>query len=71
MLSKEQKHILFEEGTESPGASPLNYEKREVIIFAQVVVLNCLNLNQNTKVEADGHLFLRHCPMYLKLKLII
>ena len=29
MLSKEQKHILFEEGTESPGASPLNYEKRE------------------------------------------
>ena len=29
MLSKEQKHILFEEGTESPGASPLNHEKRE------------------------------------------
>jgi peptide-methionine (R)-S-oxide reductase len=29
MLSKEQKHILFEEGTEPPGTSPLNYEKRE------------------------------------------
>ena len=28
-LSGEQKHILFEEGTESPGSSPLNYEKRE------------------------------------------
>ena len=29
MLSKEQKYILFEEGTEPPGTSPLNYEKRE------------------------------------------
>jgi len=29
MLSKEQKHILYEEGTETPGSSPLNYEKRE------------------------------------------
>ena len=29
MLTKEQKHILHEEGTESPGSSPLNYEKRE------------------------------------------
>ena len=28
-LTKEQKYILLEEGTESPGASPLNYEKRE------------------------------------------
>ena len=28
-LTKEQKHILLEEGTESPGSSPLNYEKRE------------------------------------------
>ena len=28
-LTAEQKHILFEEGTESPGSSSLNYEKRE------------------------------------------
>ena len=28
-LTKEQKNILFEEATESPGSSPLNYEKRE------------------------------------------
>ena len=27
-LTTEQKHILFEEGTEPPGSSPLNYEKR-------------------------------------------
>ena len=28
-LTPEQKHILHEEGTETPGSSPLNYEKRE------------------------------------------
>ena len=28
-LTPEQKHILFEEGTESPGTSQLNYEKRQ------------------------------------------
>ena len=28
-LTPEQKHILHEEGTESPGSSPLNYEKRK------------------------------------------
>ena len=29
MLTKEQKYILHEEGTEAPGSSLLNYEKRE------------------------------------------
>ena len=28
-LTLDQKHILFEEGTEPPGTSLLNYEKRE------------------------------------------
>ena len=28
-LTPEQKHILLEEGTEPPGTSALNYEKRE------------------------------------------
>jgi peptide-methionine (R)-S-oxide reductase len=28
-LTPEQKHILDEEGTEIPGSSPLNHEKRE------------------------------------------
>ena len=28
-LSDEQKKIMFEEGTERPGSSELNYEKRE------------------------------------------
>ena len=29
MLTKKQKHILYEEGTETPESSPLNYEQRE------------------------------------------
>ena len=28
-LTKEQKHILHNEGTEPAGSSPLNYEKRD------------------------------------------
>ena len=27
-LTKEQKNILFEEATEAPGSSQLNYEKK-------------------------------------------
>tara|TARA_B110000014_G_C19554375_1_gene296122 strand:+ start:112 stop:471 length:360 start_codon:yes stop_codon:yes gene_type:complete len=32
-LTEQQKHILYEEGTESPGSSPLNNEKREGSYF--------------------------------------
>ncbi len=28
-LTAEQKHILYEEGTEAPSSSPLNNEKKE------------------------------------------
>ena len=28
-LNSKQKHILLKEGTEPPGTSPLNYEKRD------------------------------------------
>ena len=28
-LTREQEKVMFEEGTELPGSSPLNYEKRE------------------------------------------
>ena len=28
-LTLEQKKVLLKEGTEKPGSSPLNYEKRE------------------------------------------
>ena len=33
MLTKEQKDILYEEGTEAAGSSSLNYEKRDGSYF--------------------------------------
>ena len=36
-LTAEQKLILFEEGTERPGSSELNYEKEKVPIIVQIV----------------------------------
>ena len=69
-LTEEQKHILLEEGTEPPGTSPLNYEKRDGDYCCEDVVLNSLNLKKNLKVEVDGRLFLNRCLMYLKRKLI-
>ena len=41
-LTPEQENILHNEGTEPPGSSPLNHEKRVVIIIVQVVEQNYL-----------------------------
>ena len=46
-------------------------KKENVIIVLQVVSLNCLNPNQNMKVDRVGHLLLRRCRMYLTQKLTI
>ena len=70
-LTSEQKHILLEEGTEPPGTSPLNYEKREGEYCCAGCGTKLFESKKNTKVEVDGHLFLRHYLMYLKLKLIL
>ena len=45
--------------------------KGKVIIFVLDAKQNFLNLKKNMKVEVDGHLFLKHYLMYLKLKLIL
>ena len=37
-LTKQQEKILFEEGTENPGSSQLNQEKREGTIIALIVI---------------------------------
>ena len=37
-LTAEQKLVFFEEGTEPPGSSELNYEKREAHIIVRIVV---------------------------------
>ena len=51
-LTKEQKNILFEEGTEPPGTSPLNYEKREGYYFC----INCGTklFDSNKKYESGS-----------------
>ena len=69
-LSKEQKNILLEEGTELPGTSPLNYEKREGDYYCAGCGTKLFESKKNMIVEVVGHPFLNHCLMYLKLKLI-
>ena len=39
-LSAEQKLVMFEDGTEPPGTSELNNEKREGVIIVPIVVSN-------------------------------
>ena len=68
-LTPEQKLILFEEGTERPGSSNLNSEKRKGSYHC-VVMLGCLILILSLKVVQDGHPFLSHYQMFLKPKLI-
>ena len=70
-LTAEQKLILFEEGTESPGSSELNNEKREGSYHCVNCGVKLLIQTQNTKVDQVGHLFLVHYQMYLKQKQII
>ena len=39
-LTQEQKLIFFEEGTEPPGTSKLNHEKREGSYYVQIAMQN-------------------------------
>ena len=48
-LTPEQKHILNEEGTEPPGSSPLNYEKRQGSYHCVGCGTKLFNLILNTK----------------------
>ena len=71
-LSDQQKKVLFEEATEAPGSSELNFEKRErVVIIVQIAKQNYLILIPSMKVVQDGPHFTSLFLMYLKLKLII
>ena len=70
-LTAEQKHILLEEGTEPPGTSPLNYEKREGEYCCAGCGTKLFESKKNMRAEVDGHLFLRRYLMCLKLKLIL
>ena len=69
-LSAEQKLILFEEGTELPGTSELNHEKREGSFHLQIVEKNYLIQKQNMRVVLVGLPFTSLYQMCLKQKQI-
>ena len=51
-LTEEQEHILFKEGTEAPGSSELNYEKR----VGSYYCINCGTklFNSDSKYESGS-----------------
>ena len=70
-LTAEQKLVMFEDGTEPPGTSELNNEKRNEVITVQTVELNYSSPKINMKVVLVGHLSFSHYQMFLKQKQII
>ena len=67
-LNSEQYYVLRGEGTEHPGSSSLNNEKRKGVYFAQVVELNYLNHQPNMKVDRVGHHFFNVFQEFLRPK---
>ena len=65
-LTKDQKNILFKEGTEPPGTSSLNKEKREGDYFCAGCDTKLFESKKNMKVDLDGHLFFNLYQMSLK-----
>ena len=70
-LTAEQKLVLFEEGTEAPGTSELNYEKEKAVITVLIVVKSYLTQLLNMKVDQDGLHFTSRYLMLLKLRQIL
>ena len=69
-LTPEQNYVLRQEGTESPGSSPLNNEKREGSYHCVGCGTKLLTRAQNMKADLVGLLFLNLYPMFLKKKQI-
>ena len=69
-LSSEQKLILFEEGTERPGSSELNFEKREGNYHCANCDVKLFESKKNMRVVLVGHHSLSHCLMYSKQRQI-
>ena len=70
-LTSEQKLILFEEGTERPGSSELNFEKREGSYHCANCDKKLFDSKKKYESVLDGHLFLSLYQMHLKPKQII
>ena len=69
-LTAEQKLVLFEDGTEAPGTSELNHEKREGSFHCANCGEKLFDSNTNMKVVQVGLHFINHYLMLLKLKQI-
>ena len=70
-LSAEQKLVMFEDGTEPPGTSELNNEKRNGIYHCANCGVKLFESEINMKVVLVGHLSFSHYQMFLKQKQII
>ena len=70
-LTAEQKLVLFEDGTEAPGTSELNHEKREGSYHCTNCGEKLFDSILNMKVDQDGLHFTSHYLMHLKLKQIL
>ena len=62
MLTKEQKNILYEEGTEAPRSSPLNYEKREGDYFCAVCRTKLFESNKKYESGSGWPSFFESMP---------
>ena len=69
-LTAEQKLILFEEGTELPGSSELNHEKREGSFHCANCGEKYLIQKRNMRVVLVGPPFMSLYQMCLKQKQI-
>ena len=70
-LTKEQKNILFEEATEAPGSSQLNYEKREGDYYCAGCGAKLFESKTKYESGSGWPSFSNHYQTYLKPKLII
>ena len=61
-LTKEQKNILYEEGTEAPRSSPLNYEKREGDYFCAVCRTKLFESNKKYESGSGWPSFFESMP---------
>ena len=70
-LTEEQKKVMFDEGTEMPGSSILNNEKRDGSYHCVNCEIKLFDSKKNMKVVQVGHLFMNHCLIHSKQKQII
>ena len=65
-LSDQQKKVLFEEATEAPGSSELNFEKRKGSYYCANCGIKLFDSILNMKVVLVGLHFMSHFLMFLK-----